>query len=80
MVIQEVGSSIHVKFDYHPKIVADIKLIPGRRWNPNQKVWVIPKRESRRVQEFAKRHNLLPSNEPEQKMDYSIQPLPELTI
>jgi len=80
MTIQEVGGSIHVQFDYHPKIVADIKLIPGRRWNSSQKVWIIPKRESKRVQEFAQRHNALPSDAPMQQMDYTVPPLPELNI
>lgn len=80
MMIKEVGGSIHVQFDYHPKIVADIKLIPGRRWNSSQKVWIIPKRESKRVQEFAQRHNALPSDAPMQQMDYTVPPLPELNI
>lgn len=31
-----------VRFPYDPKKVAAVKNIPGRRWNPDQKVWTVP--------------------------------------
>ena len=41
-VIQN-GEIYEITFPYDANIVEIIKLIPGRRWNPDAKMWTIPK-------------------------------------
>ncbi len=36
------GSVLRVAFDYNPRLVEMVKGIPGRRWNPDDKVWTVP--------------------------------------
>lgn len=79
MEIQEVGNNFLIKFDFHPKILSDIKLIPGRRWNSSQKAWMIPKKEGVRVQRLLDKYS--PKKEVvDQNISYEIEPLPELTL
>ncbi|WP_409346692.1 hypothetical protein [Paenibacillus sp. MBLB4367] len=33
---------VSVRFPYRPDYVDRIKGIPGRRWNPGEKVWLVP--------------------------------------
>lgn len=41
-VIQN-NDSYEISFPYDPNVVYIVKNIPGRRWNPSQKIWTIPK-------------------------------------
>ncbi len=77
MVVQEVGGSLHLRFDFHPNILRDVKLIPGRRWNPSSKTWIVPKRHADKVHNLMKRHGFI-NDEPEEQIDYTITPLPDL--
>lgn len=36
------GARFHLKFPYDPEAVKAVKEINGRRWEPDEKVWVIP--------------------------------------
>lgn len=35
-----------ISFDYNEKIVKKIKTIKGRKWNPEEKKWIVPDNES----------------------------------
>jgi len=39
-----VGQEIHLRFSYDPQIVARVKTVPGRSWDPVAKRWSIPAR------------------------------------
>lgn len=37
------GNSYIIKFRYDPALIAFVKNVPGRQWNPQDKYWTIPK-------------------------------------
>lgn len=41
--VVENGEVYEVSFRYDPVLVAKIKNVPGKRWNPQAKMWTIPK-------------------------------------
>ena len=41
--VVENGEVYEVSFRYDPALVAKIKNVPGKRWNPQAKMWTIPK-------------------------------------
>ncbi|MGM0500663.1 MAG: site-specific tyrosine recombinase/integron integrase [Bacillota bacterium] len=45
--LNKSNNLIRVKFEYDPEIIKKIKLIPGCRWNPNQKYWSFPNEKSK---------------------------------
>ena len=36
------GSDVIVRFPYDPQMVAMVKSLPGRKWDPTGKAWIIP--------------------------------------
>lgn len=40
--IDQVGSVYSVSFPYDQTLISYVKSVPGRRWNPNIKKWIIP--------------------------------------
>ncbi len=80
MTISETPHHYKIQFPYSPWIVERVKAIPGRRFEPTEKVWLVPKSSASEVRAFASRMKVGigdPSNEPEQT--YTIPELPELT-
>lgn len=41
--INQNGEVYEVSFSYDPALVAMIKNVPGKRWNPSAKMWTLPK-------------------------------------
>lgn len=48
---------IVLKFDYNPSIVDAVRAIPGRKWDDQQKVWVVPKDTVSVVRKLASDYN-----------------------
>ena len=68
-------------FDYRQAIVDQIKLIPGRRYDYLQKIWMVPFSSRGYVEQFARKHNFVMQGvEKERVMDYTIPPMPELKV
>lgn len=42
ITITKAGSVAEVRFKYDPEYVERIRTIPGRKWNPDKKVWTVP--------------------------------------
>ena len=42
ITIKQREADYMVKFPYDPVIVDTVKTIPGRRWNPDEKLWTVP--------------------------------------
>jgi len=40
-IIQE-GPVYNISFKYDPQLISLVKNVPGRRWNPDDKIWTIP--------------------------------------
>lgn len=43
ITVKQNGEVYEVSFPYDPGIVYLVKNVPGRRWNPNAKMWTVPK-------------------------------------
>ena len=43
-----------IKFEYDPGLVEAVKIIPGRKWNNDTKLWGVPSQYENEVLEFAK--------------------------
>ena len=41
--IKQHGDVYEIQSKYDPLVVDAVKLVPGRQWLPNQKIWIIPK-------------------------------------
>lgn len=46
MQISVKAKNFEIAFDYNPAVVAEVKKLPGRKWNPDSKRWTIPVAES----------------------------------
>jgi hypothetical protein len=46
-----------VSFKYDPQIISDIKEIPGRKWNPTDKIWLVPKSEKDKIDKLNEKHS-----------------------
>lgn len=55
-IIEHNGEFI-IAFDYSPQIISDIKLIPGRRFDPVRKCWTAPVSSRSFVQKLANRYH-----------------------
>jgi SWI/SNF-related matrix-associated actin-dependent regulator 1 of chromatin subfamily A len=42
VTVQALEDKLYIKFPYDPTTVERVKTIPGRRWNPEEKVWTVP--------------------------------------
>jgi len=42
MKVEIRKNKLYVTFKYNPSLISAIREIPGRRWNPNTKEWIIP--------------------------------------
>jgi hypothetical protein len=54
---------ILVKTPYEPDFVQKIKDIPGRRWNPEKRVWTIPQASEFRARKLVRKY--FPAEDPE---------------
>lgn len=44
MIIVKQNEDVYeITFKYDPRVIARIKLVPGRRWVPSEKIWTIPR-------------------------------------
>ena len=54
------GNVIEISFPYNALMVQEVKDLPGRRWNPDGKIWTVPatSMHAPAVITFAQRHDL----------------------
>lgn len=50
------GTRLLIRFPYREDLVAMVKELPGRRWDPRQKVWSVPAANVTEVFEHCSRH------------------------
>ncbi|MBM3962058.1 MAG: exodeoxyribonuclease VII large subunit [Planctomycetes bacterium] len=50
------GANLCIRFPYRPDLVAAVKDIPGRRWDPKDKVWRVPATQVETVYAALTRH------------------------
>ena len=56
MLITQVNTDFHIAFRYCRHLVEAVKNLPGRRYDPVNKFWVVPTRERAAVEAFARRY------------------------
>lgn len=56
--ITQKGHRFRIQFPYDPDAVRAIKEINGRRWDPEEKVWVVPISSIRLVSEFCRKFGI----------------------
>lgn len=55
--IIEQNNEYIIAFDYSPRIISEVKLIPGRRFDPVRKCWTVPTSSKPFVQKLAGRYS-----------------------
>ncbi len=79
--IIEIESGYIITFDWNPRIMNDIKLIPGRSFDHIKKTWFVPKSSRDFLTRFAEKHGFNFQSETAKlfkNFDYSIAPMPDL--
>lgn len=76
MQIKEAGKYYEVQFNYSATKVADVKKIPGVRWEPLRKIWLVPAHEKANIDKLKKKYKIGTDTVPE--MVGPIDPLPDL--
>jgi len=69
---------IHIKFDYNPALLDAIRTIPGRRWEPEWREWIIPKEAVSLVKQLATQYNIFLTNDVKRLRDYEIKLNPKV--
>ena len=80
ITIIETPYHYEVTFPYKPKLVTEIKSIPGRRFLMEKKCWTIPREQKDNLLDWAHRYTSNPFNTEEVSVSYDIPELPELSI
>lgn len=50
------GTHLQIRFPYREDLVAMVKALPGRRWEPRKKVWSVPVEHAQEVYDLCARH------------------------
>lgn len=81
MQIITTNNNFKISFKYNPYLVEKVKALPGRRFDPIDKVWLVPIQYKSDVEHFARiNHFEFSGHEIEVEQVFEIPPLPELTI
>lgn len=56
--VDQEGPRMVVHSEYDPALIADIRQVPGRRWEPQRKVWTVPLPACIALRAVAERHGL----------------------
>lgn len=59
-----------IRTQYDPELVAQIKLLPQRRWDPVEKAWYVSAKYNKEVQEIAQAFNI----------EYEVEQIPEVAL
>lgn len=59
-----------IRTQYDPELVAQIKLLPQRRWDPVEKAWYVSPKYNKEVQQIAEAFNI----------EYEVQEIPEVVL
>ena len=79
-IITDNGPTFKIDFRFNPRILEDIKSIPGRKFDYIDKTWSVPRASIEQLRKVANKHNLSSGdNQPPEQVG-QIEELPELTI
>jgi SWI/SNF-related matrix-associated actin-dependent regulator 1 of chromatin subfamily A len=71
-----------IVFPYKPYLVEGVKQLPDRRFDPIEKVWIVPARHRIDVERFAHkfRFSWAPASTEKERTDFAIPALPDLKL
>ena len=76
----ECPDFLEVSFAYRAEMVSAIKEIPGRRFNPDKKVWTVPYESMDQLIKFVDKYNKPGERiEPKKVQNFICEPMPKLT-
>lgn len=78
--IAKQGGHFKITFKYNPKILEDVKALPDRKYDYQEKNWLVPLAHKANVDKFAYRWNFQFTEEQEIEENFSIPALPELKV
>ena len=50
------GGWLTIRSPYNVGFIADVKAVPGRKWNADQKVWMVPAAAAQKVAQMVSAH------------------------
>ena len=82
MTISQDTNCYRISCRYIPRLIAEIKYLRGRRYDPAKKVWTVPLSEKASVEAFAKRWQFRFVSEQATREEFvsEIPPMPDLTV
>ena len=82
MQIQKSDKYFIISFQYRPNLVEAVKLLPGKRWDGVNKVWLVPIEFENAVTKFGEHYGFKFGKQivTSEDIAYTLDPLPELTI
>ena len=82
MNIQRSDNYFIISFQYKPNLVEAVKLLPGKRWDGVNKVWLVPIKFENAVTRFGEAYGFKFGKKivTSEEVAYELPPLPELTI
>lgn len=79
MQITKSGNFFRIAFHYNPYLIEAVKQLPGRRFDPVNKCWIVPVSHESAVRRFAAINNFAFASDVADETYSSIPALPELT-
>jgi SWI/SNF-related matrix-associated actin-dependent regulator 1 of chromatin subfamily A len=80
MLITLAGPYYRIEFRYQPHLVEAVKQLPGKRWEPVSKCWLVPAGNRMEVERFAYKYGFKWGGvKTEEQVNFVIPPMPELT-
>jgi len=80
MVINEQTNYFEIRFPWSARLLAAVKLLPGRYWHTDTKIWRVPISARPDVESFAKRYGFTFGEPQDVQHDFSIPELPDLNV
>lgn len=83
MNIQRTDKYFIISFRYQPHLIEAVKLLPGKRWDGVNKMWLVPTDFEAEVNYFANKYGFKFSNKTattDADIAFTLPPLPELTV
>ena len=78
MQITKSGNYFRIAFHYNPYLVAKVKDLPERRFDPINKCWIVPTKHENKVRQFATVNSFTFSEDMEDETYAEIPAMPEL--
>jgi len=70
---------IVIRFDYQPSLIDAIRSIPGRRWDANERAWIVPHETASLVKQIAAEYELFLTDDVKRLPDHEIKLAPKIS-